>query len=532
MSPEPSRGDRPPVPKANILLVDDQPANLVALEAILAELGQNLIRARSGEEALRHLLREDFAAVLLDVQMQGLDGFETARLIRSRPKSQHTPILFITAYDDNRLRPEEAYALGAVDYLVKPLVPVILRAKVAGFVELFRKTEEIRRLERQEADLARERAAQEELRRTARAKDAWISMLAHELRNPLAPLRNALHVLRLAPGDRRTVEQAGEMMERQVRQMTALLDDLLEASRISLGRVRLRRERLDLAALARTAAEDRRPVVEQAGLALTVEVPETPTWVSGDAARLTQVLGNLLDNAVKYTRSGIISVRVEGDATTGQAVLRVSDMGMGIEPDLLHRVFDPLTQADRSLDRSGGGLGLGLAVVKGLVDLHGGAVAAYSPGPGGGSEFVVRLALEPEPAALASQPQATGPAGAPLRVLIIEDNPDAAESLRLMLGVLGHQVRVACTGPAGVEEARGWHPQVVLCDVGLPGGLDGYGVAAALRQDPATAKARLIAVTGYGSERDQERARQAGFEHHLTKPADPAALLRLISQPA
>jgi signal transduction histidine kinase len=530
----------PEQPKANILLVDDQPANLTALEAILADLGQNLVRACSGDDALRHLLREDFAAILLDIQMQGLDGFETARLIRSRKKSRHTPILFVTAHDDNRLRPEEAYALGAVDYLVKPLVPVILRAKVAGFVELFRKTEEVkrqaeqlRRMERQEFELARERAAQDELRRSSRAKDAWIAMLAHELRNPLAPIRTALHVLRLAAGDRARVEKAAGMMERQVAHLATLIDDLLDVSRINLGRVRLRRERLDLATLARTTAEDRRPTVEEAGLTLAVEVPPTPVWVSGDATRLVQVLNNLLDNAVKYTdRGGSISVRVATEAAQGQAVLRVSDTGMGIGPDLLPRVFEPLSQAERGLDRSGGGLGLGLSVVKGLVELHGGTVEASSPGPGRGAEFVVRLPVHGEPAALSSSSPTGKPTGRLLRVLIIEDNQPAADSLRVLLELLGHEVRVASTGPEGLAVARSWLPEVVLCDIGLPGGLDGYAVAAALRRDPATAKARLIAITGYGSDQDRERARQAGFDHHLTKPAEPEVLLRLLALPA
>ncbi len=530
----------PEQPKANILLVDDQPANLTALEAILAELGQNLVRARSGDDALRHLLREEFAVILLDVQMQGLDGFETARLIRSRKKSRHTPILFVTAHDDNRLRPEEAYALGAVDYLVKPLVPVILRAKVSGFVELFRKTEEVkrqaeqlRRLERQEFELARERAAQEELRRSSRAKDAWIAMLAHELRNPLAPIRTALHVLRLAADDRARVEQAARMMERQVGHLTTLIDDLLDVSRITLGRVRLHRERLDLATLGRTTAEDRQQMVEEAGLKLAVEVPPTPVWISGDATRLVQVLNNLLDNAVKYTeRGGRVWVRVATEADKGQAVLRVSDTGIGIDPDLLPRVFEPLSQAERGLDRSNGGLGLGLAVVKGLVELHGGTVEAFSPGLGRGAEFVVRLPMQGEPPALSSAPAVAEQTGGPRRVLIVEDNEAAAESLRVLLELLGHEVRVASTGPEGLAVAHSWLPEVVLCDIGLPGGLDGFAVAAALRRDPATAKARLIAVTGYGSEQDRERARQAGFDHHLTKPAEPEVLLRLLTLPA
>jgi signal transduction histidine kinase len=393
-------------PRANILLVDDQPGNLLALEAILGDLGQNLVSARSGDDALRLLLQEDFAVILLDVQMQGLDGFATAQLIRSRERTRHTPIIFLTAYEKNRLPVEQAYSLGAVDYLVKPLVPKILRAKVEGFVELFRKTERVRKqaarlrlLERRELE---HRLAEEALRQRAellaeadRRKGEWIAMLGHELRNPLGPLVQGLHLLRAAGRDCRTAEQLLGIMERQTQHIVRLVDDLLDVSRITRGKVRLRPERLDLSRLVRTAAEDRRPCLERAGLTLAVEVPETPLWATGDPARLSQVLNNLLHNAAKFTDpGGSVDVGLTADGARTQAVLTVRDTGVGIEPDVLPRVFETLCQADRSLDRTQGGLGLGLSLVKGLAEMHGGQVGAASGGPGQGAEFWVRLPLE------------------------------------------------------------------------------------------------------------------------------------------
>jgi CheY-like chemotaxis protein len=254
-----------------------------------------------------------------------------------------------------------------------------------------------------------------------------------------------------------------------------------------------------------------------------------PVWVLGDPTRLAQVLGNLLDNAARFTDpGGRVTVRLAVEAGRGQAVLAVRDTGVGIEAGLLPHLFEVFTQADRSLERSRGGLGLGLALVKGLTELHGGEVQASSPGPGRGAEFVVRLPVQPEPAALSNIPAAPGRAPKRLRVLVVEDNQDSADMLQMLLGLFGHEVRVACTGPAGVQAAGEWGPDVVVCDIGLPG-LDGYGVAGELRRNPATAKARLIAVTGYGQEEDRRRARQAGFDHHLTKPVNPDALLELLA---
>jgi PAS domain S-box-containing protein len=644
--------------------VDDLPANLLALEVLLDDLQQTLVKAGSGEEALRLLSRQDFAVVLLDVRMPGMDGFETAKRIRGREQSRNTPIIFITAHASDELSISEAFQLGAVDYLVKPLAPVIIRAKVGGFAKLYlekaqarRQADELRlliqgttdyaifRLDRQgyvrswnpgaermkgykaeeiigqhfsrfypqealdrgwpaeelrraEAvgrfedegwrvrkdgsqfwanvvitalrdpagrllgfskvtrDLTERKRAEDVLRRAheelevkvaertkelteansrladaARRKDEFLAMLAHELRNPLAPVLNGLHILGSFDTDHQTIKQARAMIERQIHHLKRLVDDLLDMARMTHGRVQLRRERLDLAQLVRTTAEDCRRLVEQAGMRLVVVLPEAVVPVVGDAIRLTQVLNNLLDNAVKFRNGGgYVAIHLSIDEGRQQAVLAVRDEGIGIEPEMFSRLFDLFGQADRSLDRSRGGLGLGLSLVKGLVELHGGEVQAVSGGTGQGSEFRICLPLKQEPAALSEPPSLTTPAaGEPLRILVVEDNVDAAESLRMLLQLLGHQVAVAFTGPEGVRVAKDWHPEVILCDIGLPG-LDGYGVADALRHDPATAQVQLIAITGYGQDEDRHRAEHAGFDHHLTKPVDPRQLQPLLAR--
>ena len=366
----------------------------------------------------------------------------------------------------------------------------------------------------------------ETLRHSSRRKDELLSMLAHELRNPLAPIRNALHVLRLqSQGESEVCERAREMMERQVQLLARIVDDLLDVAQINSGRVVLRSERLDLARVVRQSVEDRRSFLENAGLALELDLPQTPVWISGDALRLAQVLGNLLDNAGKFTPSGgRVSVRLATDDATRTAAVTLIDTGVGIEAEVLPHIFDVFTQGRQSLDRSQGGLGLGLSVARGLLDLHGGAIQASSEGPGRGAAFTCELPWEAEPPALA-EGGTLGTAGRqPLRVLVVEDNRDAAESLRMLLELFGYGVTLAHTGPDGVAAARALRPDVVLCDIGLPG-MDGFTVADTLRKSPETATTRLIAVTGYGEEEDRRRALAAGFDVHLVKPVDPQTLL-------
>jgi signal transduction histidine kinase len=373
----------------------------------------------------------------------------------------------------------------------------------------------------------RESRLRREAEQADRRKDEFLAMLAHELRNPLAPILTSLQVLRFPGVSREDAGRAGGVMERQVQHLSRLIDDLLDVSRLSRGKIRLRTERLDLAGLVRTTAADYLTTARAAGLALSVEAPPSPVWVTGDATRLAQVLDNLLDNAVKFTECGEVAVRLAADPASARALLTVRDTGIGIDPEMLPRVFDPFSQADRSLDRSRGGLGLGLALVKGLAELHGGGVAAASAGLGTGSEFTVRLPLETgaAPAPPASGEIAPDPRR---RVLVIEDQADVADSLRVLLELVGHEVRVAYTGPEGLRAAREWRPDAVLSDIGLPG-MDGLAVAAALRGDPAVCPPLMIAVSGYGSEEDRARSRAAGFDHHLVKPTDVEELRRLLA---
>ena len=377
-------------------------------------------------------------------------------------------------------------------------------------------------------DITGRKRAEEGLREASRRKDEFLAMLGHELRNPLAPIRNALEVLRLR-SDLETVTWAVDISRRQIGHLSRLVDDLLDVSRIIRGKIRLQPGRLDLAALARAAAEDHRAAVGDARLTLDVRLPDGPVWVAGDATRLSQVIGNLLTNATKFTDPGgrvTLSLEVDGR----RAVVRVADTGIGIEAAMLARLFDPFAQADRSLDRCRGGLGLGLALVKGLAELHGGGVAADSAGPGRGAEFRVWLPLDapvstPAPAAPA---QVTAGAARQLRILVVEDSTDAAESLRLLLEQYGHSVTVAHTGTAGLTLARSCRPDLILSDLGLPG-LDGFALARALRDDPALAHIPLLAHSGYAQDEDKQRARDAGYCHHFTKPVDPAELARVLA---
>ncbi|HKB00844.1 MAG TPA: ATP-binding protein, partial [Gemmataceae bacterium] len=371
-------------------------------------------------------------------------------------------------------------------------------------------------------DVTAGKRAEEEAREEARRKDKFISMLAHELRNPLAPIGNAMHLLARSR-ESAVVDKVQDIVTRQVAHLSRVVDDLLDASRVARGQAQLRRERVDLGRVARQASEDQAASFGKAGVALAADVPDTPVWVEGDRTRLTQVVTNLLANAAKFTdRGGRATVGVRRDR--GQAVLTVADTGVGMDAATLARLFEPFAQADQSLARTRGGLGLGLALVKGFVELHDGTVTAASAGPGKGSEFTVRLPLAPEPPAVTAAPlPAARPAPVRKRVLIVEDNKDAADSLRMVFEMTGYDVTVAYTGPDGAEAARRVRPDLVICDIGLPG-MDGYAVARRIRADLAAERPVLVALTGYGEAADRDRALAAGFDRHFTKPADPAAL--------
>ena len=357
---------------------------------------------------------------------------------------------------------------------------------------------------------------------------AVLGVLGHELRNPLAPLGNAIEVLRVSGPDTGVADRIGGILDRQVRVMTRLVDDLLDLPRLVRGKVKLQPTRVDLAALARDLVEDRRDAFEAAGIAVSSHLPADPVYSSGDAARLSQVLGNLLQNALKFTDpGGSVLVRLWTEDARRVAVLSVKDTGLGIERSLLPRVFDPFVQADRSMERSRGGIGLGLALVKGLAELHGGTVRAASDGPGKGSEFVVELPLI-DRQAVAPVPAAPPAETTSRRVLIVEDNRDSAESLKMYLELLGHRVTVAYTGPTAIEAGRAAAPEVVVCDIGLPG-MSGHAVCAELRKLPGCADTLFVAVSGHAPETSAADAANGGFDLHLVKPVEPARLAETIS---
>jgi len=359
--------------------------------------------------------------------------------------------------------------------------------------------------------------AKERLEEADRQKNQFLAMLSHELRNPLAPIRNSLYVLDHAVPGGEQAKRAQAIIGRQVGHMIRLIDDLLDVTRIVRGKIQLQAERLDLNELAHSTIEDHRSVFVESDVELTLRPAAVPVWVRGDRIRLAQIIGNLLQNAAKFTaHGGTTTVAIRVDETQGHAILSVGDTGRGIEPEIIPRLFEPFAQADTTLDRSKGGLGLGLALVKGLVEQHGGSVEARSAGPGRGSEFLVRLPLDRTKSVTVECRRASVDR-ARRRVLVIENNVDAAESLREVLELDGHEVVVAYDGPGGIAKAREFRPDVVLCDIGLPG-MDGYQVARAFRSDEALRENYLVALSGYALPEDLQRAQDAGFDRHLAKP--------------
>jgi len=380
-----------------------------------------------------------------------------------------------------------------------------------------------------QAEIAERRAAETELQDASRRKDEFLAMLSHELRNPLAPIRNALEVVRrIAPPDSK-ITWAGDVMDRQVGHLTRLVEELLDVARISQGKIALNREPVDLNDVIAHSVETAQPFIEARGHGLTVQLPHTPVFLHGDFARLSQVVGNLLHNAAKFTDEGgriHLALWVED----GESVIAVRDGGIGIDAALLPRIFDLFSQGSRSLDRSQGGLGVGLTLVRRLVELHGGRVEALSDGADRGAEFRVRLPCisvasgDTDNASIAEpSPRAAG-----RRVLIVDDNHDAAESVAQFLQLEGHEVKTVCDGVQAITCAPVFAPQVVVLDIGLPG-LSGYDVAQRLRDLPATRQALIVAVTGYGQKEDRQRAMASGFDHHFVKPTDPHALTALIA---
>ena len=700
--------------KANILVVDDRPDKHVVFRAILDELGQNLYTAASGDEALRQVLQRDFAVILLDVNMPGMDGLETAALIRGRAKSAHIPIIFITADYADELRISKGYSLGAVDYLSSPVLPEILRSKVKVFVDLYLLAEQAKRRAEEHIALAEERAARTAAERAnarfaflaqasaalsrslefdatagelmqlavpflgdaaaltfpgeegihARTELAWqgalaeeqictesilevecgwwrdaiarvqasgvresfpdlrgqhsgngardagtgqpeiprgfplhslaivpllargrtigvlslgmtstgraiesellavasdvasraaialdnallyrkileqdrrknefLAMLSHELRNPLAPITNAVHVMQTNDPDARRNDWAREVIGRQVKQLARLVDDLLDVSRITQGKIELKLEAVDVAEVVAVAVETVRPLIEAQEHALSVLLPEQPMRIRGDFARLAQVLANLLNNAAKYTDpKGRISLTAEQEGA--EVVFRVRDSGIGIPLSAVSTIFDLFTQVEQSLDRSQGGLGIGLTLVKRLVEMQGGTVTAFSSGKNLGSEFTVRLPAMPVDQRVAAGRRAAdryaASSASEFAILIVDDNRDATDSMAMLLKMEGYDVRVAYDGPQALEAVRSARPDVILLDIGLPG-MDGFQVAQRLRAEPDNSAIVIVAVSGYGQEEHRARSNLSGCDHHLVKPIEPAVVSELLA---
>jgi signal transduction histidine kinase len=635
------------VNQISILLVDDQPAKLLGYEAILAELGEHLIKAHSAREALEQLLKNDVAVILVDVCMPELDGFELVQLIREHPRYKNTAIIFVSAImltDFDRLR---GYRSGAVDYVSVPVVPEILRAKVMVFVDLYRKTKQLEALNRElearvaerterltlaldsagaaswdwdaradrlewtrfsqlyglpdgsaitiadwlscmhvedrgrvaarikalerssdddewnetfrirhpagvrvisrlgralrdhagqvvritgiDLDVTQRVAAEEALKEADRRKDEFLATLAHELRNPLAPIRNALHLLGLDDLTAMQRVETRRMIQRQVEHMVRLVDDLLDVSRISKGKIALRCDTVELNEAVRRAQETCQPLMDARCILLSVESREPNLTVRGDLTRLVQVLGNVLHNAAKYTdRGGTVQIVLAREDT--DAVISVVDTGIGIPAEMLPRIFDLFTQVRGTDNGPTGGLGIGLALARRLVEMHGGMLTASSAGVGMGSTFVIRLPIVQEASVAASipAPASTG-ATSKLRIVVADDNEDAADSLALLLDAAGHEVTAVYDGNAAVQAAVTLRPEVVVLDIGMPT-LDGYEVARRVRAQPWGREVFLIALTGWGQPTDQRRAEAAGFDLHLTKPVDPVKITAVLAE--
>ena len=666
-----------------VLLVDDEPRNLDALESILDSTGCVLIRAQTADEALFAILQNEFAAIVLDMKMPGTDGVELARLIKQRKRSQHVPILFLTAHSLDERDVLQAYGVGGVDFLSKPINPDILRSKISVFANLFRTTRALAAtVDALNAEVAERQRVQEQLRtakddlewrvleRTAelsranrevrdneerlklalavaqvatwewdlttgkmrwsadpeavfgfppgsfgqnlrisqvvhaddlvaletafhramktgefeaeyravrpdgtvvwiadrgrlvehsnqpsrilgvsvdltsrkrleealiesdRRKDEFLATLAHELRNPLAPVVYAVKALDLKEPASPELRWAVDVIERQTQHMARLIDDLLDVSRISRNTLELRRERVELHAVINAAVEASRPIIEKNRQELIVSIPSEPIYLDADALRLAQVFSNLLNNASKYSKlpqgGGDIRLRAEVDGTS--VVVTVSDSGIGIAPAMLSKVFDMFTQVGHS-SQSDGGLGIGLALAKRLVEMHGGTIDARSEGLGQGSEFSVRIPLSEafqEPS-MPVHAQANDREQRKRRILIADDNADVVETFQVMLHMFGHEVETALDGFEALEKAELFRPEVVVLDIGMPR-LDGLQTARRLRQEPWARNVVFIAITGWGNDKDKRETAEAGFNAHLVKPVDPMTIVNVVDK--
>ena len=550
-----------------ILLVDDNPSRLLSYQAILEPLGEQLVEASSGMEALRRVMSEEFALILLDVNMPDMDGFETASLIHQHPRFERTPIIFVSAVNVSDMDRLRGYKLGAVDYVMVPIIPEILRSKVMVLAELFRKRSELQGLntslaqanqglaaanEALRAEKAREvhklnqsllatnaelaksntdlqkqvlerKKVEAQLRIADRRKNEFLATLAHELRNPLAPIQSALNVRRLAlPPDDVVEIQLQDLLERQMRLLVRLVDDLLDISRITRDRLELRLASVDLRQVIDTALETVEPALKAKKQSIELQLPSRDLALDADAHRLSQVFASLLSNASKFSGEGVpIALRVWAEGPWAR--IEVRDRGIGLDAEQLAMIFDLFAQVDTSLERSRGGLGIGLTLARRLIEMHGGTLTASSDGLGRGSAFVASLPLSGEIGLAAASPE--DPVGLPafqrLKILVVDDNKDSADMLSMSLKLMGHDVLTLYDPLLVVQAALGYRPQLAFLDVGMPV-LNGYALAEELcTQDWSPGeRPRLVALTGWGQLEDRRRSESAGFDEHLVKPAD------------
>jgi two-component system, sensor histidine kinase len=534
-----------------VLLVDDDEDDCFLTRDLLSEVPGNPFQLQwinDYRTALQEMRDNNHDVYLLDYRLGKDNGLELLReAVEGGCKG---PAILMTGQGDRGVD-IEAMRAGAADYLTKGQInAAILERSIRYAIERQRDREALRlardalevRVEERtaalgeanralQAEISDRRRLEQELRLRVeqladadQRKDEFLALLAHELRNPLAPIRNGLHIMRVTHTNGPSAERVIHLMEQEVRNLTHLVDDLLDVSRITCGKIHLRKESTDLAAVVIHAVEAVRPLTEAQHHELTVSLPTEPVHLLADPTRLEQVLCNLLNNAAKYTEQGghiHLAVARRGH----EVIVRVRDTGVGIPADLLPRIFDLFAQADRSLARAQGGLGIGLTLVKKLVEMMGGSVQAKSDGPGKGSVFTVRLPVlsevapeEPERPAEELQPT-----GRPLRVLVVEDIESVAEMLVLLLKLWGHDVRSVHDGPTALVAAKTYRPDVIFLDIGLPG-MNGYEVARQLRQEASGKRPLIAALTGYGQEEDRRLSREAGFDHHMVKPIDPNAL--------
>ena len=537
----------------NILMVDDQPGKLLSYETILESLGENLIRANSGKEALEHLLKTDVAVVLVDVCMPDLDGFELAAMIRNHPRFQKTAIILVSGVLVDDSARVKGYGSGAVDYISVPIVPEILRAKVAVFCDLYRKTEELQRLNRELEQRVSERTAEieaalqeaQEARREAenadRLKDEFLATLSHELRTPLSAITGWAHLLQVENLDAAAHRKGVETIKRNARLQAQLISDILDVSRIITGKLRLNREPVNLPSVIRAALDTLRPSADAKGIQIELKIEDTDELILIDPVRLHQVIWNLVSNAIKFAGKGG-RVDVWLDASGPQVDIRVEDNGPGIGPEFLPYIFDRFRQGDSSSTRPHHGLGLGLAIVRHLVELHGGKVEATNRADGPGASFRILLPRHVSTIESAREGAGAFPPGddgawqekAPslrgIRVLVVDDEADGREVVAAILESCGAEARVAASAAEAVAIIERDPPDVLIADIEMSGE-DGYALLRRVRGLSSERASQLpaAALTAYASSQDRLKVLSSGFQMHVAKPVQPGELARTVA---